>query len=351
MITVPAPAGPGAFVHPALFYRDAAEYLSGVGDFVRAALAADEPVLVAVPGPRLDALRESLGTGGGAGIVTWTDMTELGRNPGRVLAALQEFADRHVGRAARIVGEPIWPGRSPAEVREATRHEALVNTAFAGRPATVLCPYDVAGLAPAVVSDARRTHPTSIERGQDLPSPAYAGASALSADLDRPLPEPAGPVARLAYAHGGLAEVRAYAEEWARGTSLTPARRGDLIMAISEAAANSLAHGGGKGTLRLWTAGGPAAQEAGDAAGGPAGGAARCAAGGVAGVGAAVGVGVVAEIHDCGLLADPLAGRRRPTLASADGGRGLWMIHQLCDLVEVRATEGGFTLRLHVATR
>ncbi|UUY46009.1 sensor histidine kinase [Streptomyces yangpuensis] len=334
MTAVPAPAGPGAFIHPALFYRDLTEYLSGVGDFVRAALAADEPVLVAVPGPRLDALRESLGTGGEAGI-TWTDMTELGRNPGRVLAALQEFADRHAGRAARIVGEPIWPGRSPAEVLEATRHEALVNTAFAGRPATVLCPYDVVGLAPGVVSDARRTHPTSIERGRDLPSPAYADASALSADLDRPLPEPAGPVGRLAYSHGGLAEVREYAEEWARGTALSPARRGDLIMAISEAAANSLAHGGGKGTLRLWTVGGPAAQEPGPVTGGPAGPVA----------------GVIAEIHDGGLLADPLAGRRRPSLASSDGGRGLWMIHQLCDLVEVRATEGGFTLRLHLATR
>ncbi|WP_060178657.1 sensor histidine kinase [Streptomyces sp. IMTB 1903] len=320
MITVPAPAGPGAFVHPALFYRDLTEYVAGVGGFVRGALAADEPVLVAVPGPNADALRESLGAGGGAGI-TWTDMTELGRNPGRILAALQEFADRNAGRAARIVGEPVWPGRSPAEVVEATRHEALINTAFAGRPATVLCPYDVVGLAPAVVGDARRTHPVLIEHGRDLPSTAYTDAARVTADLDRPLPEPDGPVARLAYTHGGLAEVREYAENWARGTALTPARRSDLIMAISEAAANSLAHGGGKGTLRLWTAAGPGA-----------------------------GVVVVAEIHDGGRLADPLAGRRRPSLASAHGGRGLWMIHQLCDLVEVRAAASGFTLRLHAAT-
>ncbi|MFE6912037.1 anti-sigma factor RsbA family regulatory protein [Streptomyces erythrochromogenes] len=321
MITVPAPAGPGAFLHPALFYRGLTEYVAEVGGFVRRALAADEPVLVAVPGQRLHALRESFGADGGAGI-TWTDMTELGRNPGRILASLQEFADRHAGRAARIVGEPVWPGRSPAEAREATRHEALINTAFAGRPATVLCPYDVVGLAPDVVSDARRTHPVLVERGRSLPSTAYTDPARVTADLDDPLPEPEGPVAMLAYAHGGLAGVREYAEGWARGTALTPARRSDLIMAISEAAANSLAHGGGKGTLRLWTVGGPAAGAA----------------------------GVVAEIHDDGRLADPLAGRRRPSLASAHGGRGLWMIHQLCDLVEVRATESGFTLRLHAAT-
>ncbi|MGW6786213.1 anti-sigma factor RsbA family regulatory protein [Streptomyces sp. NPDC054987] len=318
MITVPAPAGPGAFVHPAFFYRDLDEYVAGVGGFVRAALADDEPVLVAVPGPHLGALRDSLDADDGAR-VTWTDMTELGRNPGRILAALQDFADRDPARPARIVGEPIWPGRTPAEVLEATRHEALINTAFVGRPATVLCPYDVVGLAPAAVRDARRTHPLLVEGGLGMPSPAYTGLPGLSADLDRPLPEPAGPVARLVYARGGLAEVREYAEGWGRGTALSPSRRGDLVLAISEAAANSVSHGGGKGTLRLWTVDGPAA-------------------------------GVVAEIHDDGRLADPLAGRRRPSLASADGGRGLWMIHQLCDLVEVRATEVGLTLRLHVAT-
>ncbi|MGG8406382.1 sensor histidine kinase [Streptomyces sp. 12297] len=317
MITVPATTGPGAFVHPALFYAGTAEYVTGVGGFVRAALSAGEPVLVAVPGPHLDALRESLGTSRSE--VVWTDMTELGRNPGRILAALQDFADRHDGRAARIVGEPIWPGRSPAEVLEATRHEALINTAFAGRAATILCPYDVQGLESAVVADARRTHPTLIESGRDLPSAEYTDASAVSADCDRPLPEPDGEVLRLEYSHGELADVRAQAESWARGTALTAARRGDLVLAVSEAAANSLAHGGGKGTLRLWTTAGP-------------------------------GSDVVAEIHDGGRLADPLAGRRRPSLASARGGRGLWMIHQLCDLVEIRATASGFTLRLHVAT-
>ncbi|MEV6735065.1 sensor histidine kinase [Streptomyces sp. NPDC051364] len=316
MINLPAPAAPGAFVHPALFYQGQGEYLAGVGGFVRAALTADEPVLVAVPRPQLDALRASLDAGTTG--VTWTDMTQLGRNPGRILAALQDFADRHVDRPARIVGEPIWPGRSQAEVLEATRHEALINTAFAGRRATILCPYDVLGLPASVVSDARRTHPTLIEKGKDLLSPDYADAPSVCADCDRPLPEPDGVAPPLEYAHGELGKVRDHAEAWARGTALSAARRGDLILAVSEAAANSLSHGGGKGSLRLWsTASGP---------------------------------GIVAEIRDSGHLADPLAGRRRPSLASADGGRGLWMIHQLCDLVEIRATDSGLTLRLHMST-
>ncbi|THA22761.1 MEDS domain-containing protein, partial [Streptomyces sp. A1547] len=81
MTSVPASSAPGGFVHPALFYRGQAEYLAGVGGFVRAALTADEPVLVAVPAPRLESLRDSLGVD--AAEVTWTDMTQLGRNPGR----------------------------------------------------------------------------------------------------------------------------------------------------------------------------------------------------------------------------------------------------------------------------
>ncbi|MFJ7591692.1 anti-sigma factor RsbA family regulatory protein [Streptomyces sp. NPDC097617] len=321
MINDPAADAPGAFVHPALFYRGEADYLAGVGGFVQAALTADEPVLVAVPGRRLDALRESLGVISSQ--VTWTAMTQLGRNPGRILASLQEFADRHPDRPARIVGEPIWPGRSRAEVLEATRHEALINTAFAGRRATILCPYDVLGLPAGVVSDARRTHPVVREEGKVLLSAEYADASAVCADCDRPLPEPHGGAPWFAYAHGELGEVRSYAEAWARGSDLSAARRGDLVLAVSEAAANSLAHGGGHGALRLWST--PAA-------------------------GAGAPSGVVAEIRDAGRLTDPLAGRRRPALASVNGGRGLWMIHQLCDLVEVRASDSGLTLRLHMTT-
>lgn len=320
MIPVPAPSGAGTFVHTALFHQDLDGYLAGVGGFVRSALAAGEPVLVSVPGTRLDLLRESLGERGSE--ITWTDMTELGRNPGRVLGALHDFAERHAGRPARMVAEPVWPGRSPAELREAARHEALVNAAFAGRTGGVLCPYDVRGLAPAVLAGARRTHPARIEDGRRLAGPARAEAALISAEWDLPLPEFDGEVFRLDYARGGLSEVREHAEGWARTTALSRARRGDLILAVSEAAANSLAHGGGKGTLRLWVAPGPAG----------------------------AGSEVVAEIHDAGRLTDPLAGRRRPSAASANGGRGLWMIHQLCDLVEVRTTDSGFTLRLHMAT-
>ncbi|WP_327064939.1 sensor histidine kinase [Kitasatospora sp. NBC_01302] len=312
--SVAARPATGPFVHPALFYRTTEGYLRAVGDFARRALEAAEPCFIAVPGLRVAALRSALGDV--AAEVEFADMTVLGRNPGRILAALQGFADRHPDRPVRIVGEPIWAGRSRAEILEATRHEALINTAFARRGATILCPYDLTALHAAVVGDARRTHPTVIEDGTDLPSLHYTDPAVVCADCDQPLPEPepAG-VMRVAYSGGELAAVRHRADSWARSTALRPARRDDLVLAIGEAVANSVAHGGGSGVLRLWTRGDGAA---------------------------------VAEIHDAGQLSDPLAGRSRPSLTSGNGGRGLWMIHQLCDLVEIRATPTGLTLRLHV---
>jgi hypothetical protein len=46
-------------------------------------------------------------------------------------------------------------------------------------------------------------------------------------------------------------------------------------------------------------------------------------------------------------LDDPLAGRRRPDADAVDG-RGLWLINQVCDLVELRSGPSGTTLRMHV---
>ncbi|GAA3305000.1 hypothetical protein GCM10020295_57570 [Streptomyces cinereospinus] len=73
----------------------------------------------------------------------------------------------------RIVGEPVWAGRSPAEYPACAQHEALINAAFTGRRVTVLCPYDVRALDERVLADARATHPTVIAAGRERDSAAY----------------------------------------------------------------------------------------------------------------------------------------------------------------------------------
>jgi hypothetical protein len=55
---------------------------------------------------------------------------------------------------------------------------------------------------------------------------------------------------------------------------------------------------------------------------------------------------LVFEVADGGRIADPLAGRRRPP-GSQQGGHGLWLCNQVCDLVQLRTFAGGSVVRLH----
>ena len=146
----------GTFTHDALFYQGRDEYASEVCSFVRQGVSAGEPVLVAVPGRRLDLVRGALGEAGQA--VSFADMAVLGRNPARIIPAIRRFTDSRRPHRTRFVGEPVWAGRSPAETAEATRHEALINEALAAVPASALCPYDASGLGAAVLSTDRVVH-------------------------------------------------------------------------------------------------------------------------------------------------------------------------------------------------
>ncbi|MGH2884858.1 MAG: MEDS domain-containing protein, partial [Solirubrobacteraceae bacterium] len=116
--------------HQALFYQDSSEYLEGIFDFIDPALDRQEAVAIAVPEPRVRLLELELGDRTAS--VELLDMVELGRNPGRIIPAVFGMIERHAGRPLRYVGEPIWSGRSPEEIREAARHEALINLAWPG---------------------------------------------------------------------------------------------------------------------------------------------------------------------------------------------------------------------------
>src|SRR5690242_2705624 len=169
----------GTFAHDALFYQGRDEYAREVCSFVRQGVSAGEPVLVAVPGRKLDLVRGALGPAAGA--VSFADMAGLGRNPARIIPAIRRFTDSRRPRRTRFVGEPVWAGRSAAETAEATRHEALINTALAAVPAAILCPYDASGLTAAVLQDARRTHPRVVEDGARRVSDDYSGTAVAQA--------------------------------------------------------------------------------------------------------------------------------------------------------------------------
>ncbi|MDG4533910.1 sensor histidine kinase [Streptomyces sp. AV19] len=306
-------AADGAFAHPALFYRDPDEYLSAVGAFVRAGLAADEPVAVVVPRVNLELLRGELGDGARA--VRFTDMEEAGRNPGRIIPrVLRAFADAHPGRRVRIVGEPVWAGRSPAEYPACVQHEALINHAFAGRPVTILCPYDASRLGPRAVADACATHPLVIDGGRGEPSASYAPDHMVSA-YNQPLPDPPDAVDVVSFDFDDtlLPDARHLVVTRAARLGLAPVRWDDLALAVAELTANSVVHGGGRGTVRVWAEDGR----------------------------------VVWEVRDRGHIRDPLAGRR-PARPGLPGGRGLLLVHALSDLVRTHTGPDGTTTRCHL---
>ncbi|WP_344360388.1 anti-sigma factor RsbA family regulatory protein [Streptomyces gobitricini] len=301
------------FTHPALFYADEAGYLAGTVPFVEAGLAAGEPVAVAVPGENLALLRKALG--GDADRVRLLDMEQAGRNPGRIIPrVLRGFADAHPGRRVRIIGEPIWRGRSAGEYPACAQHEALINHAFTGREVTILCPYDTSELDEVVLADARTTHPVLIEDGVERTSDAYAPDRIVSG-YNLPLVRPPG-AARLAYDADLLPDARGFALERADRLGLPADRRDDVALAVAELTTNSVVHGGGTGTLWVWAEDGH----------------------------------LVCEVRDGGKLTDPLAGRR-PAQPGQIGGRGLLLVNYLADLVRVHAVDEGTTIRCYFRLR
>jgi anti-sigma regulatory factor (Ser/Thr protein kinase) len=295
--------------HLATFYDNAAEYTSQVAGFVRDGVAAGQQALVAVPMPQLGWLRDELGTRDAS--IRFGDMAEVGRNPAWIIPYVQDFLDGHTGKYVRFVSEPIWDSRSAAEVREATRHEALINLAFAGAAVSILCPYDTSSLSPAVIADARRTHPLLMTPGSVTPSPAYGGPGDIPASCLAPLTSSAGAIA-CTYTRD-LHAVRELVERAAAAARLPAAKTADLVLAVSEVAANTLRHTHSPGTLEIKRH----EHE------------------------------IVCTLHDSGIIADPLAGLRRPPL-NASHGHGLWLTHQLCDLVETRSGAPGTLTRLHM---
>jgi anti-sigma regulatory factor (Ser/Thr protein kinase) len=301
------------FVHPALLYDDDAEYLAGTVPYIREGLAIGEPVAVAVPGPNLALIRAALGPD--ADRVLLRDMTVAGRNPGRIIpTVLLAFADAHPGRRVRLIGEPIWAGRSAVEYPACAQHEALINAAFAARAATILCPYNTRLLAPDWIEDAHKTHPVLLDATRSFASAHYNNPVAVAAGFNLPLPDPPGDAATIAVDFFTLPAVRSFVAEHAGRAGLPPARIGELTLAINELVTNTVRHGGGTGELSVW----------------------------------AEPDRLVCQVTDRGHVADPLAGRIPVPAEAETGGRGLLLVNQLCDLVRIHTTALRTTIRVHM---
>ncbi len=307
----------GGYSHQAVLYAGERGFYGRTLPFIRDGIAAGEPVLVAVSEPKIAGLKRRLG--GDADSVRFLELTALGRNPARIIPAWRSFVAEHAqGRAIRGIGEPAWQGRSAEEFEECDRHESLLNVAFddlAAERFQLLCPYDTETLPADVVAAARRNHPEVVNGAGCAQSAEYRrpgrGHDPLAGELD-----PAPPDAERLRFEGAtsLSTVRRFAWAAANEAGLDYAAQSDLVLAVNELAANSIVHATGDGLATIWTADGA----------------------------------LICQVEDDGTFDDPLAGRRRPGVTQLRG-RGLWLVNQLCDLVQVRSSAAGSIVRIRIA--
>jgi anti-sigma regulatory factor (Ser/Thr protein kinase) len=272
-------------LHEVVFYRGRDQLERTAREFVEAGLAAGEPVLVALPHESLEVVARALD--GTPGSVAFEDLARSGGNPGRILPVFQDWVDRHRGRV-RVLGEPAWPGRSRAEMVECLRHESLVNVALAQAEMTMLCQYDAS-------ASTRYVEPPELhlpERWPLEPPPADVDALVFEGDLWR---------------------LRQFVGSDERVVALGVERGRRLLLSVNEAATNALEHGDGRCEVKIWRDG----------------------------------ASVISEVSSGGWFDDPLAGRLRPA-EDAVSGRGLWLINQLCDMVELRSAEPATVVRMHM---
>jgi anti-sigma regulatory factor (Ser/Thr protein kinase) len=110
-----------------------------------------------------------------------------------------------------------------------------------------------------------------------------------------------------------LRQARELVGRHAAALRMADERITNLVIAAGEITANTLRHTGAGGTLWIWHT----SEE------------------------------IICQVRDQGWIADPLAGRQRRS--PEDSGHGLWVVNQVCDLVEIRTSQAaGTIIRLHM---
>lgn len=294
--------------HILLPYADRDQYLNGTLTYIEQARAGGGTlVIIATP-----ARREQLAPHIPGDAAVFVDPGRALRNPGRLIPALQNWVGRLCrDRPVHAINESVWPARTTAYTNELRYQEWLLNRAFADAPAwSLMCPFDTARHDASAVAAITRCHPLLWDGAETVASTGF-----LTGDYPfHALAEPIGPVERVPYDLSGLAGLRQTVTRFATACGLGAERVCDLRLAVAELAANSVRHGGGRGTALLWRT--PES--------------------------------VVCETSDAGVITDPLVGLIKPTAAQI-GGRGLWFVHSLSDLVEVRSAPGtGTRVRVSV---
>jgi anti-sigma regulatory factor (Ser/Thr protein kinase) len=302
-------------VHQASMYERDEDYLATALPFLQSGIESGDAVLAIGLDDHISVLRRELGAD--HGVVEYGDAATWYVQPARTIAAYASYVAEHTGSQIRVVAEPGWRGRSEHEIREWTRYESIVNSAFASTDAKVLCLYDKRETSPAILDGARQTHPEIRDRDSAHVNLAYRSPRAVNLACDQaPLSPPPAAATALRIGDTDLSPLRLFVSEHARRLGMSRSYLNDLHVAITELATNAIRHGAPPIDFRLWA-------EFGD---------------------------LVCEITDAGVWepADVPGFTPPDPLRS---GFGLWAVRMLCAVVQLRTGATGTTVRLHVPLR
>jgi transcriptional regulator with XRE-family HTH domain len=178
---------PPMLEHQALIYDGDEALLKAAADFLGEAGGRGEALMAVTSEPKIKLIRRHLGPA--ADQVEFVDSARWYETPGAALDGYVRFCDESVKSGApwvRVLGEPVWEGRSESEVDQWTRYESLLNLVFAASPVSILCPYDSRTLDPEIVRAAHVTHPHTTDDAGPASSPEYADPGVFVLDSRRP---------------------------------------------------------------------------------------------------------------------------------------------------------------------
>jgi anti-sigma regulatory factor (Ser/Thr protein kinase) len=279
---------------------------------VREGLERDERLIVLAAQDKIDDVQDALGKTADDVALVATD--DHGRNPSRITTLLHSFQSAGDGRPSLGVQATALAGRSSAAIAEVLLGEHVLNDpALRWWQLSMICLYDITELDERVALSMRQCHRT-IRDGSNgsATSPDYQPDGAATV-LATPLDAPPTDAARVTVASGQLGRARAFVRGAAGTFHIDPDRVDDLVLAVNEAVTNSIRFGGGRAELAIFSDGNA----------------------------------VVCDVRDEGRITDPLIGRIAP-LPSATDGRGMWLVNQLCDLVQIRSGADGTAVRVFV---
>ena len=294
--------------HSALVYESQNDYVARAVSFLREGLDAGEGAVVGNTRPGLAAVREALGPD--ASRVTFIDVGAAYTRPARTFAAYHKvYADEFKRAASVRVISDVQFGPEPGEWEMWTGYEALMNRAFAHLPTWAMCTYNANALPDRVLEGVWQTHPEVVAGNVWRASDQFEDPADLLRRIT-PAPEPLPELRSISVGQHDSETLREALARELVAEGVTEAKSLDMLIAVSEIAANAAVHGGGVKGMRVGRTRGR----------------------------------FVCEIIDWGSgFDDPTAGYLPPR----DGvGRGLWVARQLTWRIEFSHPPQGFTARL-----